>query len=71
MIRVLLVDKVRLVCEVIGAVLEGEPDIDVVGMAINEEDALHAMQESVCDIVLVSTSLPENGALSLVNAAAR
>ncbi len=68
MIRILLVDKVRLVCEVIGAVLEGEPDMHVVGMATSEKDALHALQESVCDIVLVSTSLPENGALSLVNA---
>ncbi len=44
MIRVLLVDKVRLVREVIGAVLEGEPDIQLVDLAINEEDALRATQ---------------------------
>ncbi len=68
MIRLLLVDRVRLVCEVIGSALEGEPDIQVVGMATTEEDALQKMQETACDIALVNTTLPENGALSLVRA---
>lgn len=68
MIRLLLVDKIRLVCEVIGSALEGEPDIQVVGMATTEEDALQEMQETACDIALVNTTLPDNGALSLVGA---
>ena len=68
MIRLLLVDRVRLVCEVIGSALEGEPDIQVVGMATTEEDALQIMQETACDIALVNTTLPGNGALSLVRA---
>lgn len=68
MIRLLLVDRVRLVCEVIGSALEGEPDIQVVGMATTEEDALQEMQENACDIALVNTTLPRNGALSLVRA---
>ncbi len=67
MIRLLLVDRVRLVCDVIGAALHAEPDIRVVGTAIDEEDALRALEESECDIVLVGTSLTSDGALSIVN----
>jgi len=68
MIRVLLVERVKLVCEVIGAALEGEPDIRIAGMATSEEEAMELMQQSVCDIALFSTSLPEKGALNLVHA---
>ena len=68
MIRVLLVERVRLVCEVIGSALAGESDIFVAGMVTNEADALRAMQEAHFDIALISTSLPDGGALSLVNA---
>lgn len=67
MIRVLLVERVRLVCDVVGAALQGEPDINVVGMATTHEDALRALQETPCDIALIGTSLPEEGALALVN----
>lgn len=68
MIRLLLVDRVRLVCEVIGSALEGEPDIQVVGIATTLEYALEIMRGEACDIVLISTSLPDAGALALVNA---
>lgn len=68
MIRVLLIDRVRLVCDVIGAALEGEEDIRVVGTAIGEQDALEAMENTPCDIALIGTSLPNDGALNLVNA---
>ena len=37
-------------------------------MATTEEDALQEMQETACDIALVNTTLPDNGALSLVGA---
>jgi len=67
MIRVLLVERVRLVCDVIGAALEGEPDIYVAGMATDAAGALSLLESSDVDIALVSTSLPEGGALSLVH----
>jgi DNA-binding NarL/FixJ family response regulator len=66
-IRLLLVDRVRLVCDVIGAALHGETDIEVIGTAITEEDALRELEQSECDIMLVGTSLPDEGAMSLVS----
>jgi two-component system, NarL family, nitrate/nitrite response regulator NarL len=58
MIHVLIVDSVRLMCHVLRAVLEDEFDIEVIGCAISEEEAL--LQASRADVVLVSASL--NGA---------
>ena len=66
MIRLMLVDRVRLVCDVIGAALHGESDIQVVGTATTEADALRAIHDIECDIVLVGTSLANEGALRLV-----
>lgn len=68
MIRVLVVDEERLMCAVMASVLSGEPDLSVVGSAISPAEALeHA---ATCDIVLVSTSLPDNGALLVTRAIA-
>jgi DNA-binding NarL/FixJ family response regulator len=68
MIRVLVVDEERLMCAVMASVLDGEPDLSVVGSAVTPDEALeHA---DTCDIVLVSTSLPDNGALLVTRAIA-
>lgn len=66
MIRVLVVNEIRLTCNVIAAVLEEEPDIDVIGLATTVEEALD--QISRCDVVLVSTGLPDGAALELTQA---
>ncbi len=66
MIRVLLVHEVPLMCNVIASVLEEEPDIEVVESATTVEEAL--AQASGCDVVLVSTRLPDAGALELTRA---
>lgn len=66
MIRVILIDRVRLVCEVLGAVMQNESDLDVVSMATTYDDAVRALDEHTCDVALVSTSLPGNDALALV-----
>lgn len=50
------------------SVLSGEPDLTVVGSAITPEEALGRVE--TCDIVLVSTSLPDNGALHVTRAIA-
>jgi two-component system NarL family response regulator len=65
MIRVLLVNEIRLMCNVIASVLEDEPDIVVVGRATSMEEALDMATEHY-DVALVSTRLPDNGALTLI-----
>jgi RNA polymerase sigma factor (sigma-70 family) len=67
-IRVLLVNEMRLVSNVIASVLEDEPDIEVVGRAASVDEALALATES--DVVLVSTRLPDDGALKLTSAIA-
>ena len=68
MIRVLLVNEMRLVSNVIASVLEDESDIEVVGRAASVDEALALATES--DVVLVSTRLPHSGALKLTSAIA-
>ena len=66
MIRVLLVNEIRLMSNVLAAALEGEDDIEIVGCATSAEEALEKIRILDIDIVLTSTRLPENGALQLV-----
>ncbi len=63
MIRLLIVDEVRLLCNVIASVMRNEPDIDVVGCATTHKEALTFIDQS--DVVLISSSLPDGGALAL------
>jgi DNA-binding NarL/FixJ family response regulator len=65
MIHVLLVNEIRLMCNVITAALEDEPDIRVVGCATSIDEALEKLAREEIDVVLVSTRLPERGALRL------
>jgi DNA-binding NarL/FixJ family response regulator len=64
MVRVLLVNEIRLMANVIAATLEDEKDIQVIGLATNPEEA-YALAPA-CDVALVSTRLPNNGALELI-----
>lgn len=65
MIHVLLVNEIRLMCNVITAALEDEPDIKVVGCATSVDEALEKLAHEEIDVVLISTRLPEQGALRL------
>lgn len=69
MIRVLIVNEIRLMCNVISAVLEPESDVEVIGTATSVEEALDQVAE--CDLVLISTGLADNGALELTRAIAK
>jgi DNA-binding NarL/FixJ family response regulator len=62
-IRVLIVDEMQLMCNLLAAVLEDAPDIDVIGWARTEEEAETRVEH--CDVVLVNHLLPEHGALEL------
>ena len=66
MIRVGLVNAIRILANVIAAVLENEPDIEVVGYATTIDEALALAPR--CDILIVSTRLPNNGALRITQA---
>ncbi len=66
MIRVGLVNTIRILANVIAAVLENEPDIEVVGSTTLVEEALPLAQQ--CDVLIVSTRLPANGALRITQA---
>jgi DNA-binding NarL/FixJ family response regulator len=65
--RILLVDPSRLICGMFTAVLNYEPDLQVIGCATTVDTALE--QIHACDVALVSTSLPDDGAYTFVQAA--
>lgn len=66
-INLLLVNETRLMGNVIAAALDGEPDIHVLACVTNVEDAMKIVQEMHVDVALVSTRLPEQGALKLTS----
>src|SRR5687767_8125563 len=67
-INLLLVNETFLMGNVIAAALEGEPDINIVGCVISMEEAMKIVRENEVDVALVSTRLPDMGALKLTNA---
>lgn len=67
MIRVLLVNEFELMGNIITEVLEDEPDIKVIGCVTTPQDALAAVSNEDVDMVLVSTHLPNDGALRLTS----
>ena len=67
-INLLLVNETLLMGNVIAAALEGEPDINIVGCVISIDEALDIVREREVDVALVSTRLPDLGALKLTNA---
>ncbi|MBW7883002.1 MAG: response regulator transcription factor [Caldilineaceae bacterium] len=66
MIHILLVDKVRLVSELVGVALQGEPDIQVAGCAYSREEALQQLETLECDIVLINRTLADRDVLALI-----
>jgi DNA-binding NarL/FixJ family response regulator len=67
-IRILLVNEIRLMGNVIAAALGDEPDIRVVAHVTSMEEALKVIQQKEVDVALVSTRLPDQGALNLTGA---
>ncbi len=69
MIRLLLVDEVRLMGNAFVNVLSHEPDMEVVGCATTVDEALSLVAH--CNMLLVSATLPKDGALELTRTVAR
>jgi NarL family two-component system response regulator LiaR len=63
MIRTLIVDDNRITGTVLAAVLAEEPDVDIVGVAGTIEET--AENISRCDVIVVSTGIPEDAALEI------
>lgn len=57
-IRVLVADDQTLIRESFGILLNAQPDIDVVGEAVNGEDAVRQVGELTPDIVLMDIRMP-------------
>jgi DNA-binding NarL/FixJ family response regulator len=68
-IRVLIVDHIRLTGDMFSAVLDDQPDIDVIGFCTSPQMALSQLKN--CDVVLVSTNFPEDGAIPLIKSISR
>jgi DNA-binding NarL/FixJ family response regulator len=67
-INILLVNEIHLMGNVIAAALEDEPDINVVACVTNLDEALKIVQDKEVDVALISTRLPDQGALKLTGA---
>jgi DNA-binding NarL/FixJ family response regulator len=65
-IRVLLVNQIRLLSNVMAAVLGDEPDMEVVGCATSVREAMDLAPKS--DVILVNTRMSDGAALRLVRA---
>jgi two-component system, NarL family, nitrate/nitrite response regulator NarL len=68
MIKVIVLHQTKLIANIIASVLDDEPDIYVVGKTTTVEDTLDKIKLSDCNMVLVSISLPNGGALALTRA---
>jgi two-component system nitrate/nitrite response regulator NarL len=65
MIRALVVHEVRLIAEVTAAALRAEPDIAVVTCVNTTQETLSLLRGCPCDVLLVSITLPAEGAWRL------
>lgn len=67
MINILVVHEFPLMCNIIASVLENEPDIKVVGCSSSVDNALDLVFHNGIDLVLVSTRIPDQGTIRLMN----
>jgi DNA-binding NarL/FixJ family response regulator len=58
-IKVMLVDDHKMVSEVLSALLEREPDMEVVAIAENGREAVSKAKEAKPDIIVMDISMPE------------
>lgn len=66
MIRVFIVHPENAHCAKMTSVLQGEPDMQVIGSAPTVRDANAIMQRHPGDVVLVSALLPDDGAFEII-----
>lgn len=67
-IRVYIVDDHEMVVTGLISMLESKPEIDVMGFALNAEDALIFLETNQADVILVNINLPEMDGVALCKA---
>jgi DNA-binding NarL/FixJ family response regulator len=65
--RLLLVNETRLMGNIMAAALADEPDIIVIAGVSEPAEALQVLQQQHIDVVLISTRLPDDGAIRLIS----
>ncbi len=71
MIRLLIVHEVRLVADLTASVLCLESDLDVVASVYTADAALALLKKTTFDLILLSVTLPNNGAAMLTHTVAK
>lgn len=64
MIHILIFDEVPLIANVLASMFKEEPDLKVIGCATHLEEASSLLKK--CDLALVSTTMPDNTTLKLI-----
>ena len=67
MIRLLLVQAVRLVGELMDITLKADPEIQVIGSTNKASEAFAEFRQIPCDVVLIDVNLPDNEGYRLLN----
>lgn len=65
MIKLLIVDDQNFTRQALQAILETEPDLEIVGKAINGNEAFKYMEQSQVDIMIVDLEMPEMSGLTV------
>jgi DNA-binding NarL/FixJ family response regulator len=58
MINILICDDQDLVCEGLRVILGSDPELNVVGVAYNGQQALDLLQHTTCDVLLLDLKMP-------------
>ena len=62
-LRILLADDHKMVRDGLRLLIDGQPDMRVVGEAANGEEALHQAREPKPDVIVMDLSMPEMNGL--------
>jgi len=71
MIRTLIVHNICLIGDLMAKALNDEQDVQVVASAATPQEAMVALTQHACDVMLVNFQLPDQGAIELVRMAAK
>lgn len=71
MIQILIVHEVRLIADLTASVFRTQPNLEVIACVATADAALTLLKKSTCDVILVSVTLPQHGAATLIHAVAK
>jgi DNA-binding NarL/FixJ family response regulator len=65
MIRVFVVDRLRVICDVLASALGRQPGLQMAGFATGFDETAAALPDAACDVLLLNANLPDGAALQL------